>query len=234
MRSQSTFKGSKWSGLGAVAALIAAGMLLPTTGALADSDPFPGVETSARIWALPFISGPDWRTSPEGDPIGCPAGSRITREIWSGIAVHPADYWEMYCVKTWEPTARPSPTPSMSSSASGSATPGTSASGSAAGGAVVEPAAAVVTDQGDQEGVVETIDAEIKVAVVGDRWVITLTTNSPETSFSVTARKPGARMVSWTINSGTTGATSFRSSRKLTGYTFRVRYQGETLDVARA
>lgn len=225
-----------FAGLGANAAVIGT------------PDPWPDVERSGRIRALPFVSGPDYRTSPDGtDPIGCPLGSQITREVWA------AGNWEMYCIKTWPYTRYPedpadvvTPTPSPTSSTTASPSPSASATSSAgasgSGGANVGettrpavsiPARPTVTDQGDQEGMSEDTDAEITVASIGSRWLVTLITNSPDTDFSVTARKPGAKTISWKINSGASGATSFRTSRSLGGYVVRVRFQGETLDLVR-
>jgi hypothetical protein len=209
-------------------------------------DPWPDVERSGRIRALPFVSGTDYRTSPDGtDPIGCPLGSQITREVWA------AGNWEMYCIKTWPytrypedpadvvtPTPSPTPSPTASPSASATSSAGASGSGGANVGETTRPAVSIparptVTDQGDQEGMSEDTDAEITVASIGSRWLVTLITNSPDTDFSVTARKPGAKTISWKINSGASCATSFRTSRSLGGYVVRVRFQGETLDLAR-
>lgn len=229
------------------AVVLASVTVIAAGHAAADADPFPGVGSNSRIWALQSISGNDVTTAPsqESNPINCPTGSRIAMEQW---AARPG-YWEMYCVKWWEPA----PTPTVSGSASPTASPSDSPSStdgldvdsgasttsgsrpvSSTRPVVVAAAPAAITDQGELDGEAETVDAELSVAANGAGWLVTVVTNSPETGFNITARKPGAKTITWRINSGETGATSFRTTRKLSGYMLRVRYQGETLDIASA
>ena len=231
------------------AAVTATLVMLASGQAVADTDPFPGVGAASRIWSLPSISGNDVTNAPsqESNPISCPAGSRIAMEQWSARP----GYWEMYCQKSWEPA--PSPTPSATGSRTASPSPsasnttasdtsnaqgGTTSSGnrptSSTRPAAIPLTPVVITDQGELDGVAETVDAELSVTINGNKWLITVVTNSPDTGFNITARKPGAKTLIWRLNSGATGATSFRTSRQLSGYMLTVKYQGVTLDIASA
>jgi hypothetical protein len=78
---------------------------------------------------------------------------------------------------------------------------------------------------------VDTIDGELAITRAGGLFRLRVDTNSPDTPFTVTARRPGAKVLKWSLDTKATGAVAFSTKRDLSGYTVRLRMEGQTLDV---
>jgi len=90
---------------------------------------------------------------------------------------------------------------------------------------------AVPTELGDVDPSVDTVDGELVITRSGGTYRLRVETNSPETPFTVTARRPGAKVLKWSLDTKATGAVAFSTRRDLSGYTIRLRMEGQTLDV---
>jgi len=115
------------------------------------------------------------------------------------------------------PSASPSPSPSASTS---TAKPTSSQSGSAG-----------AEDLGSIDPTEDTIDGEIGVAKIAGGYRMSVDTNSPDTPFTIVGRKANAKVLKWSLNTKTTGAVLFTTKVNISGYTLRLRMEGETLDV---
>ena len=113
--------------------------------------------------------------------------------------------------------AKPTATPALGTSALPVSSPGATN--------------AVPTELGDVDPSVDTVDGELVITRSGGLYRLRVDTNSPETPFTVTARKPGAKVLKWSLNTKATGAVAFSTKRDLSGYTVRLRMEGQTLDV---
>lgn len=120
-------------------------------------------------------------------------------------------------IPTLTASASPSPSPSSSSS---TAKPASSQSGSAG-----------AEDLGSVDPTEDTIDGEIRVAKIADGYRVSVDTNSPDTPFTIVGRKANAKVLKWSLNTKTTGAVLFTTKMNISGYTIRLRMEGETLDV---
>lgn len=118
-----------------------------------------------------------------------------------------------------EPTqvAKPTATPAQGTSALPVSSPGATN--------------AVPTELGDVDPSVDTVDGELVITRSGGLYRLRVETNSPETPFTVTARKPGAKVLKWSLDTKATGAVAFSTRRDLSGYIVRLRMEGQTLDV---
>ncbi|CAB4947796.1 MAG: hypothetical protein F2840_06755 [Actinobacteria bacterium] len=94
-----------------------------------------------------------------------------------------------------------------------------------------EASAAPATDLGTLDPSVDTIDGELAITRAGGLFRLRVDTNSPDTPFTVTARRPGAKVLKWSLDTKATGAVAFSTKRDLSGYTVRLRMEGQTLDV---
>ena len=133
-------------------------------------------------------------------------------------------------------TASASPSPSPSSSASNakpasSQTPSPSSSASNAKPASSQSGSAGAEDLGSVDPTEDTIDGEIRVAKITDGYRVSVDTNSPDTPFTIVGRKANAKVLKWSLNTKTTGAVLFTTKMNISGYTLRLRMEGETLDV---
>ena len=90
---------------------------------------------------------------------------------------------------------------------------------------------AVPTELGDVDPSVDTVDGELIITRSGGLYRLRVDTNSPQTPFTVTARRPGAKVLKWSLDTKATGAVAFSTRRDLSGYTIRLRMEGQTLDV---
>ncbi|MFZ4486081.1 MAG: fibronectin type III domain-containing protein [Candidatus Nanopelagicales bacterium] len=87
------------------------------------------------------------------------------------------------------------------------------------------------TDLGTLDPSVDTVDGELAITRSGGLFRLRVDTNSPDTPFTVTARRPGAKVLKWSLDTKGTGAVAFSTKRDLSGYTVRLRMEGQTLDV---
>ena len=87
------------------------------------------------------------------------------------------------------------------------------------------------TELGDVDPSVDTVDGELIITRSGGLYRLRVDTNSPQTPFTVTARRPGAKVLKWSLDTKATGAVAFSTRRDLSGYTIRLRMEGQTLDV---
>ncbi len=114
-------------------------------------------------------------------------------------------------------SASPSPSPSASTS---NVKPTSTQSGSAG-----------AEDLGSIDPTEDTIDGEIGVAKIAGGYRMSVDTNSPDTPFTIVGRKANAKVLKWSLNTQTTGAVLFTTKVNISGYTLRLRMEGETLDV---
>ena len=94
-----------------------------------------------------------------------------------------------------------------------------------------EASASPATDLGTLDPSADTIDGELAITRAGGLFRLRVDTNSPDTPFTVTARRPGAKVLKWSLDTKATGAVAFSTKRDLSGYTVRLRMEGQTLDV---
>ena len=121
------------------------------------------------------------------------------------------------------PLATPSPSASPTSSSSPSSSSPSSSSGS--------PATA--DDLGSIDPIEDTVDGELGIAKVDGGYRLRVDTNSPDTAFTIVARKANAKVLKWALDTRSSGAVVFTTKRNLAGYTLRLRMEGETLDVVK-
>ena len=88
-------------------------------------------------------------------------------------------------------------------------------------------------DLGSIDPVEDTVDGELAIAKVEGGYRLRIDTNSPETAFTIVARKPNAKVLKWAVDTKSSGAVVFTTKRNLAGYTLRLRMEGETLDVVK-
>jgi hypothetical protein len=124
------------------------------------------------------------------------------------------------------PSATPSPSASPTASASSASS--TSSSSSYSSGA-----SATAADLGFIDPIEDTFDGELAIAKVDGGYRLRVDTNSPETAFTIVARKANAKVLKWALDTKSTGAVVFTTKRNLAGYTLRLRMEGETLDVVK-
>ena len=124
------------------------------------------------------------------------------------------------------PSATPSPSASPTASASSASS--TSSSTSYSSGA-----SATAADLGSIDPIEDTFDGELAIAKVDGGYRLRVDTNSPETAFTIVARKANAKVLKWALDTKSTGVVVFTTKRNLAGYTLRLRMEGETLDVVR-
>ena len=120
------------------------------------------------------------------------------------------------------PPATPSPSASPTASAS-----------SAWSSSYSSGASATAADLGSIDPIEDTFDGELAIARVDGGYRLRVDTNSPETAFTIVARKPNAKVLKWALDTKSTGAVVFTTKRNLAGYTLRLRMEGETLDVVK-
>ena len=124
------------------------------------------------------------------------------------------------------PSATPSPSASPTASASSASS--TSSSTSYSSGA-----SATAADLGSIDPIEDTFDGELAIAKVDGGYRLRVDTNSPETAFTIVARKANAKVLKWALDTKSTGVVVFTTKRNLAGYTLRLRMEGETLDVVK-
>ena len=131
------------------------------------------------------------------------------------------------------PSPSASPTASASSASSSSSSSASSASSSASSSSYSSGASATAADLGSIDPIEDTFDGELAIARVDGGYRLRVDTNSPETAFTIVARKPNAKVLKWALDTKSTGAVVFTTKRNLAGYTLRLRMEGETLDVVK-
>ncbi|MSV51899.1 MAG: hypothetical protein F2892_06450, partial [Actinobacteria bacterium] len=124
----------------------------------------------------------------------------------------------------------PSATPSPSASPTASASSASSASSSSS---YSSGASATAADLGSIDPIEDTFDGELAIAKVDGGYRLRVDTNSPETAFTIVARKANAKVLKWALDTKSTGVVVFTTKRNLAGYTLRLRMEGETLDVVK-
>ena len=97
----------------------------------------------------------------------------------------------------------------------------------------VSGASATAADLGSIDPIEDTFDGELAIAKVDGGSRLRVDTNSPETAFTIVARKANAKVLKWALDTKSTGAVVFTTKRNLAGYTLRLRMEGETLDVVK-
>ncbi|GEM_PF-1808700 len=94
-------------------------------------------------------------------------------------------------------------------------------------------AAAAVNDLGSIDPLEDGIDGEMTVGKIDGVYRVRVNTNMPETPFTITGRKTNSKVLKWALDTKSTGAIIFTTTRNLAGYTLRLRMEGEILDVVR-
>ena len=126
------------------------------------------------------------------------------------------------------------PTPSASPTSSSGPSSGSSSSSSGSSGSSSSASSSVSADDlGSIDPVEDTVDGELAIAKVEGGYRLRIDTNSPETAFTIVARKPNAKVLKWALDTKSSGAVVFTTKRNLAGYTLRLRMEGETLDVVK-
>jgi len=132
-----------------------------------------------------------------------------------------------------ESVTMPSATPSPSASPTASASSASSASSTSSSSSYSSGASATAADLGFIDPIEDTFDGELAIAKVDGGYRLRVDTNSPETAFTIVARKANAKVLKWALDTKSTGAVVFTTKRNLAGYTLRLRMEGETLDVVK-
>ena len=110
----------------------------------------------------------------------------------------------------------PSNSPDPTTSNSGGGTPSSTANTSAPANRV--SSVTTVQDAIEDDGVEDDF-AEITVRLAADKFDLRINSSYPETEMIIRARKPGSRVIVWSITTNTDGSRRILTSRNLSGYT---------------
>ena len=110
----------------------------------------------------------------------------------------------------------PSNSPDPTTSNSGGGTPSSTANTSAPANRV--SSVTTVQDAIEDDGVEDDF-AEINVRLAADKFDLRINSSYPETEMIIRARKPGSRVIVWSITTNTDGSRRILTSRNLSGYT---------------
>ena len=110
----------------------------------------------------------------------------------------------------------PSNSPDPTTSNSGGGTPSSTANTSAPANRV--SSVTTVQDAIKDDGVEDDF-AEITVRLAADKFDLRINSSYPETEMIIRARKPGSRVIVWSITTNTDGSRRILTSRNLSGYT---------------
>ncbi len=118
----------------------------------------------------------------------------------------------------------PSNTPDPTTSNSGGGTPSSTANTSAPANRV--SSVTTVQDAIEDDGVEDDF-AEINVRLAADKFDLRINSSYPETEMIIRARKPGSRVIVWSITTNTDGSRRILTSRNLSGYTLSLLVDAE-------
>jgi len=118
----------------------------------------------------------------------------------------------------------PSNTPDPTTSNSGGGTPSSTANTSAPANRV--SSVTTVQDAIEDDGVEDDF-AEITVRLAADKFDLRINSSYPETEMIIRARKPGSRVIVWSITTNTDGSRRILTSRNLSGYTLSLLVDAE-------
>jgi hypothetical protein len=119
------------------------------------------------------------------------------------------------------PTATPTPTPTATAKPTPTPTPTKSSS---SGGGSDE------SDIGEDDGVEEEPYAEIVASKTGSRYLISITSNLDQESVQIRAVKKGSASIRFDKQTNSDGNLKFTTTRKLSGYTLTVYFDGDKLN----
>ena len=118
----------------------------------------------------------------------------------------------------------PSNSPDLTTSNSGGGTPSSTANTSAPANRV--SSVTTVQDAIEDDGVEDDF-AEINVRLAADKFDLRINSSYPETEMIIRARKPGSRVIVWSITTNTDGSRRILTSRNLSGYTLSLLVDAE-------
>jgi hypothetical protein len=123
-------------------------------------------------------------------------------------------------------TATPTPTPSATPTPTPSATPTPTPSAT--------PKATNTPNIIDDDGTMDDLYASIMVGKNSNNYVIRIVSNLESEPINVKATKKGAKTITFSLRTNSDGDVILRTTRKLSGFTVSVYFDGEKLDSAKA
>ena len=128
------------------------------------------------------------------------------------------------------PTPTPTPTRSQTPTPTPTATPRATPSATPS----ATPTATNAPDIIDDDGTIDDLYASIMVGKNSNNYLIRVVSNLESESINVKATKKGAKTITFNLRTNSDGDVILRTTRKLSGYTVSVYFDGEKLDSAKA